>query len=57
MDAYDLYQEIFKRWQQLAHHADAATINKRWTEVPVYVNGKRVTSVSVEDGKIILETK
>jgi len=57
MDAYDIHQEIFKLWQQLAHHADAATIKKRWTEVPVYVDGRPVVNVKLDDNKIILETK
>lgn len=57
MDAYDIHQEIFKAWQQLAHKNDATTIKKNWTEVPVYVNGKTVTGVVIEDGKITLETK
>lgn len=57
MDAYDLHQEIFKAWQQLAHKADASHIKKNWSEVPVYVDGRRVTSVKIEDNKIILETK
>ena len=57
MDAYDIHQEIFKAWQQLAHKADATTINKNFVEVPVYVNGKKVINVIIEDGKITLETK
>ncbi len=57
MDAYDIHQEIFKAWQQLAHKNDATTIKKNWTEVPVYVDGKPVKSVVIEDGKITLETK
>ena len=57
MDAYDIHQEIFKAWQQLAHDADAGSIKKNWTEVPVYVDGKTVKRVVIEDGKIILETK
>lgn len=57
MDAYDIHQEIFKAWQQLAHKVDASNIKKNFAEVPVYVNGKKVTNVIVEDGKITLETK
>jgi hypothetical protein len=57
MDAYDLYQEIFKAWQQVAYKPNAATIKKDWNETPVYVNGKQVTGVKVVDGKIELETK
>jgi hypothetical protein len=57
MDAYDIHQEIFKAWQQLAHYADASTIKKNFLEVPVYVDGKIVKRVTIVDGKIILETK
>ncbi len=57
MDAYDLHQEIFKAWQQVAHKADAATIKKNWGETLVYVDDRQVTGVKIEDGKIILETK
>lgn len=57
MDAYDIHQEIFKAWQQLAHKVDASNIKKNFAEVPVYVNGKKVTNVIIEDGKITLETK
>ena len=57
MNAYDLYQEIFKAWQQVAYKPNAATIKKDWNETPVYVNGKQVTGVKVVDGKIELETK
>ena len=57
MDAYDIHQEIFKAWQQLAHDADAGSIKKKWSEVPVYVDGKTVKRVIIEDGKITLETK
>lgn len=57
MDAYDLHQEIFKAWQQLAHRPNAGSIKKDFTETPVYVDGRRVTSVKIEDEKIVLETK
>ena len=57
MDAYDLHQEIFKAWQQLAHKPDATTIKKNWAEVPVYVDGKTVKRVVIIDGQITLETK
>jgi hypothetical protein len=57
MDAYDLHQELFKAWQQLAHKADASTIKKNFTEVPVYVDGKTVKRVTIVDGQITLETK
>lgn len=57
MDAYDIHQEIFKAWQQLAHKVDASNIKKNFQEVPVYVDGKQVRNVVIEDGKIILETK
>jgi hypothetical protein len=57
MDAYDLHQEIFKAWQQLAHRTDAATIKKNWSEVPVYVDGKLVKRVTIVDGQLTLETK
>lgn len=57
MDAYDLHQEIFKAWQQLAHKSDATTVKKNWAEVPVYVDGKRVKRVAIVDGQITLETK
>jgi hypothetical protein len=56
MDAYDIHQEIFKAWQQLAHKADAGTIKKNFLEVPVYVDGKTVKRVKIVDGHIILET-
>jgi len=57
MDAYDIHQEIFKAWQQLAHKSDATSVKKNWTEVPVYVDGKQVKRVIIDDGKITLETK
>ena len=57
MDAYDIHQEIFKAWQQLAHKSDAASVKKNWTEVPVYVDGKQVKRVTIVDGQITLETK
>ena len=57
MDAYDLHQEIFKAWQQLAHKNDASTIKKNFSEVPVYVDGKVVKRVTIVDGQITLETK
>jgi len=56
MDAYDLHQELFKAWQELAHRPDAGSIKKTWEEVPVYVDSKRITNIKIEDGKIILET-
>lgn len=57
MDAYDLHQEIFKAWQQLAHKPNAGSIKKDFTETPVYVNGREVIGVIIEDNKITLETK
>jgi hypothetical protein len=57
MDAYDIHQEIFKGWQQLAHKADASHIKKNWEEVPVYVDGKQVKRVVIVDGQLTLETK
>jgi hypothetical protein len=57
MDAYDLHQELFKAWQELAYKPDAGSIKKTWAEVPVYVDSKRITNIKIEDGKIILETK
>jgi hypothetical protein len=57
MDAYDIHQEIFKAWQQLAHHADASSIKKNWAEVPVYVDGKKIKRVVIIDGQLTLETK
>lgn len=57
MDAYDLHQELFKAWQELAHKPDAGSIKKTWKEVPVYVDGKRIINVKIEDEQIILETK
>jgi hypothetical protein len=57
MDAYDIHQEIFKAWQQLAHKTDASTIKKNFSKVPVYVNGKQVTGVKIIDGQLTLETK
>ena len=57
MDAYDIQQEIFKAWQQLAHKADATNIKKNFAEVPVYVDGRSVKRVTIVDGQITLETK
>ena len=57
IDAYDLHQEIFKAWQQVAHKADAASMKKNWNETPVYVNGKVVTGVRIVDNRIELETQ
>jgi len=57
MDAYDIHQEIFKAWQQLAHHNDASNIKKNFSEVPVYVDGRPVKKVTIIDGQITLETK
>jgi hypothetical protein len=57
MDAYDLHQEIFKAWQELAHKPDAGAIKKTWAELPVYVDGKQVKKVVIVDGQITLETK
>ena len=57
MDAYDIHQEIFKAWQQLAHTSDATTVKKNWKEVPVYVDGKQVKRVTIVDGQITLEMK
>ena len=57
MDAYDIHQEIFKAWQQLAHRADATAIKKNFSEVPVYVDGKAVKRVTIVDDQITLETK
>jgi hypothetical protein len=57
MDAYDIHQEIFKAWQQLAHKTDASTIKKNFSEVPVYVNGKPVIKVTIVEGQLTLETK
>lgn len=57
MDAYNLQQELFKAWQQLSHNPSAATIKKQWNEIPVYVDGRQVIGLKIEDNKIILETK
>ncbi len=57
MDAYDIHQEIFKAWQQLAHKSDASAIKKNFSEVPVYVDGRPVKKVAIVDGQITLETK
>ncbi len=57
MDAYDLQQEIFRAWQQVAHNPNAGSIKKSWNETLVYVDGKSVTGVRIEENKIILETK
>jgi hypothetical protein len=57
MDAYDLHQELFKAWQELAHKPDAGSIKKTWSDVPVYVAGKQVKRVVIIDGQITLETK
>ena len=57
MDAYDLHQELFKAWQQLAHKPNASSIKKDFSETLVYVDGRVVTGVKIVDGKIELETK
>ena len=57
MDAYDLHQELFKAWQQLAHKPNAGSIKKNFTETLVYVDGRVITGVKIEDNKIVLETK
>ena len=57
MDAYLIYQRIYQYWQQCLVKCDSASIKKDWHLVPVYVNGKIVTDVKIEDGKIILETE
>lgn len=57
MDAYDLHQEIFKAWQLVCHNPNAGSIKKSWNETFVYVNGKAVTGVRIENNKIILDTK
>lgn len=57
IDAYDLHQEIFKAWQQVAHKSDASSLKKHWNETPVYVDGKIVSGVKIVDGKIELETR
>ena len=57
MDAYNLHQELFKAWQQLAHKPNAGSIKKDFVETPVYVNGCQVVGVKIEEDKIILETK
>jgi hypothetical protein len=57
MDAYQLQQELFKAWQTLALTPNAAQLNKTWNETPVYVDGRQITGVSIQDGKILLETK
>ena len=57
MDAYDLHQELFKAWQELAHKPDAGSIKKTWSDVLVYVDGKQVKRVVIVDGQITLETK
>ena len=57
MDAYDLHQELFKAWQQLAHKPNAASIKKDFNKTPVYVNGQEVIGVKIEEDRITLETK
>ena len=57
MDAYDLHQEIFKAWQQVAHKPNAGSIKKDFIETPVYVNGHKVVGVKIEEDRITLETK
>ena len=57
MDAYDLHQELFKAWQQLAHKPNASSIKKDFVETLVYVDGRVVTNVKIVDDKIVLETK
>ncbi len=57
MNAYDLHQEIFKAWQQLAHQPNAGTIKKAWLETPVYVEGRKIIGIKIIDGRIELETK
>jgi hypothetical protein len=56
MDAYDIHQALFKAWQQLAHTPNAASIKKEFNKIPVYVDGREVTSVIIEDNKITLKT-
>jgi len=59
IDAYDLQQKIMAQWGQLALIPSAASINKKYNEVPVYVilnnNTYTVIDVITRDGKIILE--
>ena len=57
MDAYDLHQEIFKAWQQLAHKPNAGSIKKDFTQTLVYVDGRPVKGVKIIDNQIVLETK
>ncbi len=57
MDAYDLQQELFKAWQQIAHKPSAGSVKKDWNDTPVYADGKRVTGIKIIDGRIELETK
>jgi hypothetical protein len=56
MDAYDIQKEIFEAWQKLAKPGSATTLKKQWSEVPVYVDGKQVIDVTIEEGKIRLKT-
>jgi hypothetical protein len=59
MDAYDLQKKIFSAWQDLSHRSDAATINKQWSEVPIYVEvGNKqyqVIDMKIEGQKVILK--
>lgn len=57
MDAYLLQQEIFRAWQKLAASSDAGSVNKTWSEVGVFVDGKQVTGIKIINNKIELETK
>lgn len=57
MDAYELHQELFKAWQQLGLVPNASAIKKEWNNALVYVDGKQVVGVRIEDNKIILDTK
>jgi len=57
MDAYILYQNIFKLWQKLAYNLDSSGTQQHYAEVPVYVDGKKVTDVVIENNKIIIKTK
>jgi hypothetical protein len=57
MDAYDLYQKLFACWQSVSKSSSATELKKQWNYVPVYVDGKRVVDIVVEDNKINLVTK
>ncbi len=58
MDAYELSKHLFDYWREMSmRQPDAASVKKRWADVPVYVDGKVVTDIKIVDNKIVLATK